>query len=162
MRARATASIRDELMHNDSSEALSIFAPLAQRVDETLPALLVELIQSASDAIALINQRGECAYSNAAWSKIFGADGSNPRADAFQSLRPEDAKSMRDAWLETMRTGDGCAVRLRHPSDDAQYFECRCDVARGEHGGNGLVLAVVREVTAWHNAERRLREEVDY
>lgn len=115
------------------------------------------IAETVSDAIALLDSECRCLYANAAWVKLFqdGADLSG--TDVFRDSIGEESDRVRQALFDALRTGEGRSAKFRLRSGGgALAFESRFDALPGFE----CVIAVVREIAAFHQTEQELSRRV--
>ena len=137
---------RAERDQRDKSEAT-----LRER-EETLRLIT----DNASDLIAVIDTEGRRLYNSPSYKPILGDTTHLRGSDSFAEIHPEDRERIREAFLETIRTGKGQRTEYRLLSVDGtpRHIESMGNLVRDKADQPAAVVVVSRDIT-----ERKLSEE---
>lgn len=129
----------------------------AERIAEERDRQMRTLIGIVPEIVWSSDTEGRLIYANPQWYDFTGGDSNVSAQDSFlESLHPDDAASVRAAWLEAKASGHQFHAEMRMRSRDGGYrwFLVRGEPARNERGDIVQWFGMATDIT-----ERRRTEE---
>jgi diguanylate cyclase (GGDEF)-like protein/PAS domain S-box-containing protein len=130
-------------------------------------ASLIPLLESAPDAILVVNDRGEIAQANQLAGELFGYSSADLIGEAIELLVPEDLRrfhsEQRLRYLADPKVRPmGNGARLQGRRRDGMVFPVEVSLGPARVGPDQLVVATVRDVSQRDQVEQELRFLADH
>jgi diguanylate cyclase (GGDEF)-like protein/PAS domain S-box-containing protein len=129
---------------------------LALREQEKFFRLIAE---NLGDFIAVLDLEGRRIYNSPSYQRLFGHERDLRGTDSFAEIHEEDRARIRQAFLETVKTGIGQQGDYRFvlPDGSVRWMESVGAVIRDSTGQVARVVVVARDVTERKLADSQLR-----
>ncbi|HYD70225.1 PAS domain S-box protein [Azospirillum sp.] len=138
----------------------------AQQALEDSEARYRAVVETAVDAMVIIDEKGAVLSFNRAAEHIFGYKADEVLGRNVSLLMPEPHQDAHDGYIMSyLRTGErriigiGREVEGRHR--DGQPIPLELSIAEWRAGGRRFFTGIMRDVTRRRDAERRLKENLD-
>ena len=116
------------------------------------------LMQNAGDAIFVLDRAGTVQEANARAAELLGVDLASLVGRSLESfVPPQQAERFRDGLAQTLRGGEVRAREQVMLGGDGRPVFCEVTASWVQVGGDGLVLAILRDVTERRQAAEQLR-----
>jgi PAS domain S-box-containing protein len=114
------------------------------------------IMENLADLVAVLDRDGRRIYNSPSYQGILGDVSLLRGSSSFDEIHPDDRLRVREAFEETVRTGNGQRLEYRLVDQHGQirYIESQGSAIRDDRGRASNVLVVSRDVT-----DRRLAEE---
>ena len=149
-------SARDRL---DASRAKTLERSLRERDNETRE--LHTILDTATDGVVLLDDDANILSLNRSAEALFGCEGSDVAGSAFGTLVADESRAPLADYLSALKGGgvasllnDGREILCRGPRDG--IIPVFVTIGRLESEESPKLFAVLRDLTAWKNAERGL------
>lgn len=126
---------------------------------------LANIIESAMDAIIIVDDEHRIVLFNQAAEAMFGYLRDEVRGQKVNMLMPERFSSQHDAWMDAFRRGDTKMARLGSRKRQVtgrraggEEFPVEVAISLFEEGGRAVFSAVVRDMAEYYAAEAALRD----
>ena len=118
------------------------------------------IAENIGDFIAVLDVDGKRLYNSPSYLQFFGADRDLRGTDSFFEVHPEDRPRVRQAFVETVRSGVGRQLNYRFLKADGSVSEMEShgSVIRDNAGKVARIVVVSRDVTERNRAERAIKE----
>lgn len=129
---------------------------LALREQEKFFRLIAE---NLGDFIAVLDLEGRRIYNSPSYQRLFGHEKDLRGTDSFAEIHEEDRARIRQAFVDTVRTGEGQRGDYRFvlPDGSIRWMESIGAVIRDNAGQVARVVVVARDVTERKQADIQLR-----
>ena len=117
------------------------------------------ITDNVTDLIAILDLEGKRLYNSASYREVLGDPQSLRGSSSFAEIHPEDLSKIKQAFVETVRTGQGQRAEYRFllPDGGIRFIESQGSVIRDDREKPDKVLVVSRDVTDRKRAEEELR-----
>ena len=118
------------------------------------------IAENIGDFIAVLDVKGRRLYNSPSYQKFLGDDRDLRGSDSFAEIHPDDQQRVRQAFLETVRTGVGrqLVYRFLRADGSVREMESRGSVIRDGQGRITRVVVVSHDITERKLAEKALKE----
>ena len=140
---------------NDITARKQVEAALQEQ--ETFFRLIAE---NMGDMVAVLDLEGRRLYNSPSYQVLFGDPDALMGTDSFAEIHPEDRDSVREVFMETVRTGHGHRIDFRFvlPDGQVRFMESQGGVIRGADDQVERVVVVSRDVTERRQMEDEIRQ----
>ncbi|OGA59932.1 MAG: hypothetical protein A3G81_25840 [Betaproteobacteria bacterium RIFCSPLOWO2_12_FULL_65_14] len=116
------------------------------------------ITENAADLIAMVDQDGRWLYASPSYARILAPEDTQPGADAFRHVHPDDADRARVTVLRVAGTGKARELPLRLVDRDGRVRQYRMRVQPVEngHAPRDRLLLVSQDVTDLRESEEKL------
>lgn len=114
------------------------------------------IAENLSDFIAVLDLEGRRLYNSPSYRQLFGADRDVHDSDSFAEIHPDDREYVRQAFRETVLSGQGQQLEYRFVTAEGEtrHMESHGSVIKDQHGQVSRVVVVSHDIT-----ERRCLQE---
>ncbi len=107
------------------------------------------IAENVADLIAVLDVNGKRLYCSPSYKNILGDPQGLIGTDSLSDIHPDDREKVRNAFLETVRTGIDGRPEFRSLTKDGivRHMETQYSAIRDDKGKVSTVLAVCRDVT---------------
>lgn len=118
------------------------------------------IAENLSDFVAVLDLDGRRVYNSPSYRKFFGALSEMRGSDSFVEVHPEDRERVKQAFSDTVRTGEGRQLeyRLVIPDGTIRTMESRGSVIRDREGRVARVVVVARDITERKQIEEQVHQ----
>jgi PAS domain S-box-containing protein len=140
---------------NDITARKQVEAALQEQ--ETFFRLIAE---NMGDMVAVLDLEGRRLYNSPSYQALFGDPEALMGTDSFAEIHPEDRDSVREVFMETVRTGHGHRINFRFvlPDGQVRFMESQGGVIRGADDRVERVVVVSRDITERRQMEDEIRQ----
>ncbi len=118
------------------------------------------IAENLSDFIAVLDLEGRRLYNSPSYKQLFGAGLDMYETDSFAEIHPDDRARVRQAFAETIRTGQGQWLEYRFLTADGRVrdMESRGSVIKDRNGGIVRVVVVSQDITERKQLQDQVRQ----
>ncbi len=116
--------------------------------------------ENAADLIAVVDAEGQRIYNSLSYERVLGYSREELKSSsAFEQIHPDDRERVRDAAVDTRRTGIGKTLeyRMRHKDGSWRVLESTASLIRATKKATEKLVIVNRDITERKNAVEALR-----
>lgn len=118
------------------------------------------IAENMGDMVAVLDLDGRRLYNSPSYRALFGDPEALKGTDSFAEIHPDDRDTVREVFMETVRTGQGHRVNFRFvlPDGSERHIESQGGVIRGVDDQVERVVVVSRDVTERRQMEDEIRQ----
>lgn len=122
------------------------------------------ITENVDDYIAVLDLKGRRLYNSPSYARLFGDTRAMKGTDSFTEIHPDDREHVRQAFMETVRSGHSHQLNFRFVLADGSihYMESCSGLVRNSHGQALRVVVVSRDITERIKEEENIRSLAFY
>jgi diguanylate cyclase (GGDEF)-like protein/PAS domain S-box-containing protein len=118
------------------------------------------IAENLSDFIAVLDLEGRRLYNSPSYRQLFGADRDVHDSDSFAEIHPDDREYVRQAFRETVLSGQGQRLEYRFVTAEGEtrHMESRGSVIKDQQGQVARVVVVSHDITERRSLQEQVRQ----